>query len=73
MKELWKNKIFRVLCWQVFNAMVAYLVSYLAGLDGEAQTLAVGLGTPILSIITKWINTNVFGDLGVDSASKVDK
>lgn len=53
--------------------MVAYLVSYLAGLDGEAQTLAVGLGTPILSIITKWINTNVFGDLGVDSASKTNK
>lgn len=66
MKDLRNNnKAFRTLCRQVFNALVVYLISSLSGLDGEAQILAVGLGMPILNIITKRINTNVFGDIGV--------
>lgn len=67
MKDLRNNnKAFRTLCWQVFNALVAYLLSILGGLEGEVQVLVVGLGIPILNIITKRINVNVFGDLGVD-------
>lgn len=65
MKNLRQQKAFRTLCWQVFNALVAYLLSSLGGLEGEAQLLAVGLGMPMLNIVTKRINTNVFGDVGV--------
>nr|DAS32074.1 MAG TPA: Mitochondrial import receptor subunit Tom6, fungal [Caudoviricetes sp.] len=33
MKELRQNKAFRTLCWQVFNAGVAFLISSLGGLE----------------------------------------
>lgn len=33
MKELRQNKAFRVLCWQIFNAGIAFLLSSLGGLE----------------------------------------
>lgn len=65
MKNLRQNKAFRVLCWQVFNALVSYLLSSLSGLDGEMQVLVATLGIPVLNIVTKFINMNVFKDIGV--------
>ncbi len=54
------------MCWQVFNAVIAYVISLVAGLEGEWQVVAVGIGVPVLNIITKRINVNIFGDLGVE-------
>lgn len=70
MKQLWQNKAFRVLCWQIFNAGVAFLLSSLGGLEWETKVLAVGLAIPVLNIITKWVNTRFFGDLGVEKTEE---
>lgn len=72
MKELWQNKAFRALCWQVFNAGVAFLVSSLGGLEWDKQVIVVGLAIPVLNILTKWINSNLFGDIGVKKEEKSD-
>ena len=66
MEKLRQSKRFRTMCWQVFNAVIAYVISLVAGLEGEWQVVAVGIGVPVLNIITKRINVNVFGDLGVE-------
>ena len=66
MEKMRQNKAFRTMCWQVFNAVIAYVISLVAGLEGEWQVVAVGIGVPVLNIITKRINVNVFGDLGVE-------
>ncbi len=72
MKELWQNKAFRTLCWQVFNAGVAFLISSLGGLEWDKQVIVVGLAIPVLNILTKWINSNLFGDIGVKKEEKSD-
>lgn len=66
LKKLRQNKPFRVLCRQILNALLVFLVTYLTNVTGERQVVAVGLGVPVLNIITKWVNTNFFGDLGVE-------
>ena len=66
MEKLRQSKRFRTMCWQVFNAVIAYVISLVAGLEGEWQVVAVGIGVPMLNIITKRINVNIFGDLGVE-------
>lgn len=66
MEKLRQSKRFRTMCWQVFNAVIAYVISLVAGLEGEWQVVAVGIGVPVLNIITKRINVNIFGDLGVE-------
>ena len=66
MKQLWQNKAFRVLCWQMFNAWVAFLATTLTGIKGEMQVVIVWLAIPLLNLVTKWINTNYFWDLGVE-------
>lgn len=58
------------MCWQVFNAVIAYVISLVAGLEGEWQVVAVGIGVPVLNIITKRINVNIFGDLGVEKSEE---
>lgn len=66
LKKLRQNKPFRVLCRQILNALLVFLVTYLTNVTGERQVVAVGLGVPVLNIITKWVNTTIFGDLGVE-------
>ena len=66
MEKLRQSKAFRTMCWQVFNAVIAYIISLAAGLEWERQIVAVGIGVPVLNIITKRINVNIFGDLGVE-------
>lgn len=66
LKEIWQYKPFRVLCWQLIDVFLAFGITYLGNVSGEYQAIAVGLWIPILNIITKRINTNIFGDLGVD-------
>lgn len=58
------------MCWQVFNAVIAYVISLVAGLEGEWQVVAVGIGVPVLNIITKRINVNIFGDLGAEKSEE---
>lgn len=70
LKKLRQNKPFRVLCRQLLNAVLIFLVTYLGNVTGEWQVIAVGLGVPVLNIITKWINTNIFGDLGVEKVNE---
>jgi hypothetical protein len=70
LKKLRQNKPFRVLCRQILNAVLIFLVTCLGNVTGEWQVIAVGLGVPILNIITKWINTNIFGDLGVEKVNE---
>jgi hypothetical protein len=60
MQELRKNKAFRTLCWQVFNAGVAFLATTLTGIKGDLQVVIIGLAMPVLNMVTKWINTNYF-------------
>ena len=66
MEKVRQSNRFRTMCWQVFNAVIAYVISLVAGLEGEWQVVAVGIGVPVLNIITKRINVNIFGDLGVE-------
>lgn len=66
LKKRRQNKAFRTLCWQIFNAVIVFVLTWLWNVTGEWQVVAVGLGVPILNIITKWINKNIFGDLGVE-------
>jgi len=66
LKKRRQNKAFRTLCWQIFNAVIVFVITYLSNVTGEWQVVAVGLGVPVLNIITKWINKNIFGDLGVE-------
>ena len=70
MEKLRQSKRFRTMCWQVFNAVIAYVISLVAGLEGEWQVVAVGIGVPVLNIITKRINVNIFGDLGVEKSEE---
>lgn len=70
MEKLRQSKRFRTMCWQVFNAVIAYVISLVAGLEGEWQVVAVGIGVPVLNIITKRINVNIFGDLGAEKSEE---
>lgn len=66
LKEIWQYKPFRVLCWQLIDVLLAFGITYLSNITGEYQVIAVGLWVPILNILTKWINTTFFNDLGVE-------
>lgn len=70
LKKLRQNKPFRVLCRQILNALLVFLVTYLSNVSGEWQVVAVGLGVPVLNIITKWVNTTYFNDLGVEKVNE---
>lgn len=70
LKKLRQNKPFRGLCRQILNAVIVFLLTWLGNVTGEWQAVAVGLGVPVLNIITKWVNTNIFGDLGVGKVNE---
>lgn len=65
MTKLWQHKDVRVFVWTVFNAGITLVISFLSGLEGEQAVLVSALGIPFLNIITKFINTRYFNDLGV--------
>ena len=65
MKELRQNKEFRTFCWQLLDVIVAFWITYLTGVQGERQVIALWLGIPVLTLISKRIN-KALGDLGVD-------
>lgn len=65
-KKIWQYKPLRVLIWQLIDVLLAFGITYLSNVTGEYQVIAVGLWIPILNIITKWINTNIFNDLWVE-------
>jgi hypothetical protein len=46
--------------------LLAFGITYLSNITGEYQVIAVGLWIPVLNILTKWINTTFFNDLGVE-------
>ena len=70
LKQIWQYKPFRVLCWQLFNAVIAFGITYLWGIEGEYQAVVIGLWIPVLNIITKWVNTTYFWDLGVEKVNE---
>lgn len=59
MKQLRQNKDVRVFAWTVFNAVVTFGITLLTGSEYAVFVL------PILNIVTKYINTKYFNDLGV--------
>lgn len=65
MKELRQNKEFRTFCWQLLDVVVAFWITYLTGVQGEWQVIALGLWIPVLTLISKRIN-KALGDLGVE-------
>lgn len=65
-----QNKPFRVLCWQVFNAVIVFFITYLSNVTGERQAVAIWLWVPVLNIITKFVNTALFKDLWVNEKVK---
>ena len=64
--KMWQYKPLRVLIWQLFNVCIAFLITYLGDITGEYQAIVVGLCIPVLNVITKWVNTTFFDDLGVE-------
>ena len=65
MKELRQNKEFRTFCWQRLDVIVAFWITYLTGIEWEWQAVALWVGIPVLTLISKRINKALW-DLGVD-------
>jgi hypothetical protein len=65
MKELRQNKEFRTFCWQLLDVIVAFWITYLSWLEWDYQTLALGIGIPVLTLISKRINKALW-DLWVE-------
>ena len=65
MKEIRQNKEFRTFCWQLLDVIVAFWITYLTGITGEWQAVALWVGIPVLTLISKRINKALW-DLGVD-------
>lgn len=60
-----QNKNVRVFIWQVFNAFVALAIAFVSGLEGTDKALIATVLYPIITQLSKYINTTYFGDLGV--------
>lgn len=65
LKNLWQKKRLRVFVREVFNGAIVAFGAWLASLSTEQSVMLVAFLTPVLSNITKRINTKYFGDLGV--------
>ncbi len=62
-----QDKDFRIFCFTVFNAAIAYASTELTWITWEAQAIIVWLATPILNAFSKYVNIKYFGDIGVHS------
>ena len=69
MKELRQNKTFRVFCWQLFDVIIAFWITWLTGIERDWQFVALGLWIPVLQLISKRVNKALW-DLGVDLPEK---
>ena len=65
MKELRQNKEFRTFCWQLLDVIVAFWITYLTGIEWDWQAVALWVGIPVLTLISKRIN-KALGDLWVE-------
>ena len=65
MKGLRQNKEFRTFCWQLLDVIVAFLITYLTGIEWEWQAIALWVGIPVLTLISKRINKALW-DLWVE-------
>ena len=66
MKDIRQNKEFRTFCWQLLDVIVAFWITYLTGVQGEWQVIALGLWIPVLTLISKRINKALW-DLWVEN------
>ena len=65
MKELRQNKEFRTFCWQLLDVIVAFWITYLTGIEWDWQAIALWVGIPVLTLISKRINKALW-DLWVE-------
>jgi hypothetical protein len=54
MKELFTSTAFKRFCWTLLDAVISYLITYIAGIDAS-WTIPL---TAILQYITRFINEN---------------
>ena len=65
LKRWWQNKTFRVFCWQLLDVIVAFWITYLTGIEWDWQAVALWVGIPVLTLISKRINKALW-DLWVE-------
>ena len=65
LKRWWQNKTFRVFCWQLLDVIVAFWITYLTGIQWDWQAVALWVGIPVLTLISKRINKALW-DLWVE-------
>lgn len=69
MKKLrqWRQiKWFRVMCWKILSALIAWAGALLAWLKWEEFIFVVTIGTQVVDRLTKYVNTRLLNDLWVD-------
>lgn len=72
MKKLWQNKEFRTFVWQLGDVIVAFWITYLTGIQWDYQAIALWVGIPVLTLISKRINKALW-DLGVEKEEKKEE
>jgi hypothetical protein len=65
-KKLRQSKDFRIFCFTVFNALVAFVGTQLAGIEWQSAVIVAWLAIPFLNAFTKRINVRFFNDLWVE-------
>ena len=66
MKNFWNNnKEFRVFVWTVFNAVLAFIGTQLAGVTWPEAVIIAGIAIPFLNALTKFVNVKWFWDMWV--------
>ena len=66
MKQLRQNKTFRVFIWQLIDVIIVFWITYMTGIEWEWKLIATWLGIPVFTLISKYINKELIGDLWVD-------
>ena len=61
--KLRQNKDVRIFVFTLFNAAIGLIASQIAKLDPVESASLVMIATPMLNVITKYINKRFFGDL----------
>jgi hypothetical protein len=69
--ELRQRKDFRVFCFTTFNALISFVLTYLASTQIDPRLIAIApFLVAFLNVLTKYINEKYFGDLGVKKEEK---
>lgn len=62
-KLFWgENKWFRTACWNLLNAIIAFLVTYFTNMPGEVSAVVLIL----LNFLTKYLNLKYLNDFGAN-------